>query len=143
MDTFDKQKATNQDELASLLKTLTVDQIRFIVARQDCSSDAEAARVIGINKGTVSRWGDPVQRAVVLMALDGVHIAQELLRRALNEAVQVKIDGLRSRNEHVRQDVSTEIIDRNMGKPTQRQEITGADGEALTIKTVGFDMNDI
>ncbi len=31
-------------------------------------------------------------------------------------------------------DVATEILDRNLGKATQRQELTGADGDSINIK---------
>lgn len=145
MDTETQRIATDSNEtetLDEILRTLTVEQLRFVVARQNCNSDAEAAKTIGISKGTVSRWPDNVEKAVRLMLLDGVHVAQELLRRALNDAVQVKIDGLQSRHENIKQAAATEIIDRMMGKPTQRQEVTGKDGTPLVINWGGDESGD-
>ena len=121
----------SEDELDTILKTLTTEQLRYVVARQQVSTDKEAAQMIGIRRPqTVSEWGEPVKRAVELMALDGVHVAREILRRSLPKAMAVKSAGLESNNERVRQDVATEIIDREMGKPVARTE-TKLEGSLL------------
>lgn len=123
----------NANDLEQLLKTLSTDQLRFVVARQQCSSDAETARKIGIAKQTVCVWGESVQRAVKLMAMDGVLVARERMRRALADAITVKLEGLNSRNDNVKQSAATELIDRVLGKATQKQEVTGANGAAVNV----------
>jgi len=133
----------NVNDLELLLKTLTTEQLRFVVARQQYSSDAETARQIKVAKQTVSAWGEPVQRAVKLMAMDGVIVARERMRRALAEAISVKVEGLRSRNENVKQNAATEIIDRAIGKATQKNEITGANGAAMNVVLQWADENAI
>ena len=124
------------EQLSTVLAQLTTDQIRFVVARQECPTDKEAAEAIGIKPDTVYRWPDAVKEAVRLMAADGLIVAREVRRRSLAKAMLVKAAGLDSENERVRQGVSTEIIEWEMGKATQRQEVTGADGSPLTIEYV-------
>jgi len=131
------------NELEQLLKSLSADQMRFVVIRQQCTSDADAARQMKISKTTVCNWGANVQRAVELMAMDGVIVARERMRRALAEAISVKVEGLRSRNENVKQNAATEIIDRAIGKATQKNEITGANGAAMNVVLQWADENAI
>jgi len=112
-----------------------VDQLRFVTARFNYSTDKEAALEIGISPDTVTYWkrsGVPIDDAVKLLAFDGVIMAREILRRSVAEAAAVKRAGLQSDDERIRQGASTEILDRELGKPTQRQEleIHGADVDA-------------
>jgi len=113
------------EQLDELLKQLSADQIRFIVARQECATDGEAAKAIGVKPDTVYHWPDIVKEAVKLMAGDGVYVARELRRRALPKAMAVKTAGLDSDNEKVRQDAATEIIEWEMGKAEQKTRVSG------------------
>lgn len=119
--------------LGALLAQLTTDQIRFVVARQECSTDTDAAKAVGLSRSTVAHWPDVVQDAVRLMALDGAATASHVRRRNLAKAMLVKVRGLDSVDERIRQSVATEIIEWEMGKATQRQELTGADGGAIVV----------
>lgn len=122
------QEKSSSDELVQVVASLSTDQIRFVVARQQFATDKEAAIEIGIKPDTVYQWkhkGIPIDEAVRLMALDGIIVARELLRRNLAKAAAIKVAGLDSKQEKTRQDVATEILDRELGKPTQRQEISG------------------
>ena len=115
---------------------LTTDQIRFVVARQEFSTDKEAAQAIRIKPDTVYQWkhrGAPIDEAVKLMVMDGVIVASELRRRHLAKAMAVKVAGLDSSKEPTRQAVATEIIEWEMGKAKQKQEISGPDGKDFTI----------
>jgi hypothetical protein len=117
-----------------ILKRLTVDQKRFIVQRQEVSTDKDAALSIGVKPNTVSQWkreGYPIDEAVEMMANDGVILAINIRRSSLAKAMLTKVAGLDSSNERVRQGVATEIIEWEMGRPTQSLEHTGKDGEAL------------
>ena len=116
------------EQLAATIRDLSTDQIRFVVARQECSSDIEAAEVIGVSPATVKSWkyrGAPIDDAVRLMASDGVVVAKELRRRNLAKAMAVKVAGLDSSKEQTRQGVATEIIEWEMGRAAQKQELTG------------------
>ena len=116
----------NQRKLADLLRNLTTEQIKWITVRSQCTSDADAARRLGINRNTPGTWPPAVRDALRLMAEDGILVAREILRRNLPKAADVKAGGLDSRHERIRQDVATEILDRHMGKPRQAVDVSGS-----------------
>jgi hypothetical protein len=116
------------ESLSEVLAELTTDQLRFVVARQDYKSDKEAAEAIDLKPDTVYRWPDVVKEAVRLMALDATESSRQIRRRNLLKAMMVKIRGLDSNNEELRQKVATEIIEGELGKPKQQTELTGKDG---------------
>jgi len=133
------QEKSSFDELEQVLAELTVDQIRFVVARQEFSTDKEAAGEIGIKPDTVYQWkykGCPIDEALRLMALDGVIVAKHLRRRNLAKAMAVKVAGLNSDEERTRQSVATEIIEWEIGKAKQPTEISGRDGGPIETKDV-------
>jgi hypothetical protein len=49
-----------------------------------------------------------------------------IISDAVIEAARLKVQGLKSRKEPIAQAVASEILDRVMGKPTQRNEIKGS-----------------
>ena len=107
------------ERLDAVLDQLSTDQIRFVVARQEYATDKEAAELVGIKPDTVYRWPDEVKEAVRLMAADGVIVAKRVRRRSLAKAMLVKVDGLDSKDERLKQNVATEIIEWEMGKAEQ------------------------
>ena len=135
----EKGRADTTNELAATIRDLTADQIRFVVSRQECSTDAEAAEAIGISPSTVKGWkykGAPIDEAVRLMALDGIIVAKELRRRNLAKAMAVKVAGLDEPDSKLRQGVATEIIEWEMGKATQKVESKGETENRLIIEFV-------
>lgn len=110
------------EELASALAQLTTDQIRFAVARQEYATDKEAAEVIGIKPDTVYHWPDTVRQAVRLMAGDGVITALHVRKSNLAKAMLIKVSGLDSDDETLRQRVATEIVEWELGKAKQVQD---------------------
>jgi len=130
------QEKSSSDKLGDVLEKLTTDQVRFVVARQEFSTDKEAAHQIGVKPNTVYTWkhkGAPIDEAVRLMAYDGIVVARDMLRRSLAKAAAVKVAGLDDRDDRLRQAVATEILDRELGKPTQRQEIEHSGKSEITI----------
>jgi len=121
------------DELEELLADLTTDQLRYVLARINSSSDVEAARKVGINPKTVANWGDKVSVPVRMLLMDTIKAATLKMKKALLDAVDIKLAGLHSKNEATRQSVSTEIIDRLLGKPINKSEITGKDGKSIPV----------
>jgi len=129
------------DNLAAILTRLSVDEIRFLVARAEVTTDKEAARVIGLSPNTVKSW--PMERKEIIreglryMAEDGVITALHLRRRSLAKAMAVKIKGLEADDDRLRQSVATEIIEWEMGRATQpnTNEVDGA----LRIEVVYVD----
>lgn len=130
-----EQEKPSSDELTQVLKRLSTDQIRFVVARQEFSTDKEAAIDIGLKPDTVYQWkydGIPVNEAVRMMAVDGIHVARELRRRHLAKAMAVKVAGLDLNDDRLRQGVATEIIEWEMGKAAQ--PLTGGNGGDVVIR---------
>lgn len=117
------------DELESILGQLTTDQIRFLIARAEFNTDKEAAESIKMKPDTIYHWksrqGAPLEEARRLMAGDGLVVAQHLRRRHLGKAMAVKVAGLDSGDERVRQNVATEVIEWEMGKAAQPTEMRG------------------
>jgi len=129
------------DRLEEVLHQLTADQKRFIVARQSHTSDRSAAESIDISPNTVKNWkvkGAPIDEAVDLMAHDGVVVALHVRRENLAKAMLVKVAGLDSEDERMRQNVATEVIEWELGKATQPTKLggTGEDG-AFIVRVVG------
>lgn len=131
------QEKSSSDQLEQVLDKLSIDQIRFIVARQQFSTDKEAAEEVGLKPDTVYQWkhkGVPIEDAVRLMALDGLVVAQHIRRKNLAKAMLVKVSGLDLDDERLRQTVATEIIEWEMGKAKQTTELTGDDGGPILVK---------
>lgn len=103
------RKATSE-ALAAILAELSTDQIRFVIARQEYSTDKAAAKAVDIKPNTIKRWkmdGTPIDEAVRLMVFDGLAVALELRRRHLAKAMAVKVAGLDDDDGRLRQGVST------------------------------------
>jgi len=75
-----------------------------------------------MSESAVYRWPDAVKRAVKLMAGDGLVTALHLRRRVLAKAMLVKVRGLDTDDERLRQQTATEIIEWELGKATQRTD---------------------
>lgn len=125
-------------EYQDILNGLTTNQLRFLVARLDAKSDAEAARMIGMDEKTPVRWPEKKQldRALELAAYDGAVLALTMRRKTLPKAMAVKIAGLESKDERIRQAASTELIEGELGKAVQRSELTGRDGQPVQVQTI-------
>jgi len=133
------------DDLGALCDELTANQIRFVTARQDYSTDKDAAQAVGISPSTVKDWkykGVPIDAAVELMAKDGLVVARKVRQRNIAKAMLVKVAGLDSNDERLRQGVATEIIEWEMGKATQKQQLTGKDDGPIETRTK-VDISDV
>src|SRR5512139_1756018 len=131
------QSGTENSRLAEILNQLTITQIRFVIARNETKSDKEAAELIGISPSTVKNWDNKamVDEAIKYMLFDGVITAKELRRRNVAKAMAVKVAGLDSESEKIRQDVATEIIEGELGKAQTKVDITGA----INVVSIGVD----
>ncbi len=118
---------SDQNELEAVLATLSIDQVRFVIARTTTSSDKEAAQQARIPANTVKQWkytGAQIDKAVRLMVHDGVTTALHLRRRSLAKAMSIKTGGLESPDEKTRQAAATEIIEWELGKAQQGVDVT-------------------
>jgi len=124
---------STSERLEEVLTQLSTDQVRFVIARQDVSTDKEAAEGIGIKPNTVYNWPAMVKEAVQLMAADGLIVAQHIRSRNVAKAMQVKVAGLDSGDERIRQGVATEVIEWEMGKATQGIDVSGKSSVAIHV----------
>ncbi|MFA5636026.1 MAG: hypothetical protein WC977_08970 [Anaerovoracaceae bacterium] len=136
----ESDNACTSEALDVVLGQLSPEQIRYAIARREAKSVTDAAAAVGMARQSYYKWPEEeraqIDEAVRLMARDGLVTAMHLRRRALAEAMAVKVAGLRSRDERVRQATATELIEWELGKATQRSEVTGKGGEALVIEYV-------
>ena len=121
---------TDQTRLEELLQQLSQKQIEYVIARLDCDTDKEAAAKVRLTDSAVKRWNTDgkkrlVDEAVKLMHVDGVITALHLRRRNLARAMAVKVAGLESRDERVRQSCATELIEWQLGKAEQTNRVEG------------------
>jgi len=114
------------------------------VSMQEHPTKKEAAEAIDISPNTAYNWPSVVGDVVDFMSNNIALATLGILQANATKAAMVKAHGLDSDNEKIRQDVASEILDRNLGKATQRQEVTGADGSPLRITVIdyGLDMEE-
>lgn len=119
----DPHSDCTSNDLSAVLEQLTAEQIRYAIARRQCRTIVEACAAIALPRSAYYSWSDEeralIDEAVRLMEHDGVVTALHLRRRALAEAMAVKTAGLRSNDEKLRQSVSTELIEWELGKAKQ------------------------
>lgn len=131
------------DTFSVLWNELTPLQRRFVVSMQEYPTKKEAAASLGISPSTVYNWGQNsgVDEACDFMSNNIALATLGILQANATKAAMVKAAGLDSDNEKIRQDVASEVLDRNLGKPTQRQELTGKDGEQIGVMVYVPDNN--
>jgi hypothetical protein len=120
-------------EFADIWNELTPTQRRFVVAMTEHPTKKEASNAIGISPNTAYNW-PPVVDEAVSYAVNNVALATlGILQANAIKAAMVKTKGLDSDDEKISQAVATEIIDRNLGKAIQRNELTGKDGDVIRV----------
>jgi hypothetical protein len=101
------------------------------VALQEYPTKDAAAKAIKIRPATTYEWPDIVDEAAKLLALDAVESARALRVRNLVKAMGVKVKGLDSKDERIRQSTATELIEGALGKAQQHIDATTG-GEKIT-----------
>ena len=108
-------------EINTIFDGLDSREVDYVQARANAKSDAEALRMCGFSRGWLNFHDkDDLNERAMNFKTDNVLKAQIILDQAVELAAKIKVDGLQSRNERIKQDASSEIMDRRMGKPTQR-----------------------
>ena len=118
-------------DLRALVDSLPGDEAAYVMERAKVRTDRAAIEAAGVPRSTFYRW--PEEQRDYLRGLaeewqKDVRVqALYTLESAAQEAAQVKVDGLHSRKDNIRQDAASEVLDRVLGKPTQHiaQEVSG------------------
>lgn len=120
------------DSLRTEIDTLEPLKAQWVYARAAARSDKAAYEAIGVSRSAFYKWAESERDALRALAqklkADVQLRVMQLLEGAAEDAARVKVAGLHSRNEGVKQGAASEILDRVLGKATQRQEVTGAEG---------------
>jgi len=87
------------------------------------SSKKEAAEAVGIRPNTTYGWNGVIDDVVELLMMHSADTAMSIIENEAPKAAMVKRSGLDSEVERIRQDAATEILDRNLGRATQRSEV--------------------
>ena len=143
--TFEAFPEQDGAEFLALWRQLSHNQRGFVVAMRECHNKTEAAEAIGLTPSTVYRWPGIVDQAIALMDWHVKDAAVQILADAVAKAALVKVGGLDSEDESVRQDTASEVLDRILGRATQaiKHEGTGPENE-IVFKVSGIDLeNDL
>ena len=133
-------------DLRTEIESIENDHERaYVLERSRVKTDKDGYNNAGVNKSSFYAW--PSERRDYLNALArrlntevAIQVLIELQEAAI-EAARVKKEGLKSRNEYVRQNSASEIMDRVVGKPTQNvNQKTEQSGE-LTIRIIEVDQD--
>ena len=136
-DSQSTEKSISEADFPQLWRELTHNQQRFAVAMLDSTSKKDAALMIGIEPDTVYRWNGALDDVIAFMRTQARDAALEILAHNVVKAAMVKAAGLDSTDEKARQDAAAEVLDRVLGKPTSRTEVSGPDRGPIEYR--GFD----
>jgi hypothetical protein len=109
-------------DLRRELEKLDDNRLAYVLARSKTTSTKKACADADISTSTFYSWEDRAQLEELanLMKVDRAVEVEMRLREALPEAVQVVIDGLTERRYSTQFKSAVEILDRTLGKPTQK-----------------------
>ena len=123
------------DDLRTILDQLEDAKLDYVYERSKTKSDAQAIREADIPRSTFYKWKDREKLNELAQELKRRRkmLAELIIEEAAELAARVKVEGLESRKEHIKQDAASEILDRTIGKPSQQLEHTGKDGQEIII----------
>jgi hypothetical protein len=108
-------------EINTIFDGLDSREVDYVQARANAKSDAEALRMCSFSRGWLnSHDKDDLNDRAMAFKTDNVLKAQIILDQAVELAAKIKVEGMQSRNEYVKQGASTEILDRRLGKAVQK-----------------------
>jgi hypothetical protein len=123
-------------DLRTEINQLSDLRLDYVMARSRVTSDAQGIRESGVNKTTFYSWSEEERNKLNDIAQrlkrDTALKALTIIQNAAEEAAKVKVAGLKSRDERVKQGVATEILDRGVGKVTDKVDVTSA-GEKIIV----------
>jgi len=114
------------EELQEILSRASPTQIRWVIARLDAKTDAEAARRVGLDRSTVCQWENKAEldRAVNLLLQNAAMAGLAMLEQGLIEAAGVLLSSLRASDPWVRLRAAEIIWNRAGPRPVERREVT-------------------
>uniref|UniRef100_A0A6M3J661 Uncharacterized protein n=1 Tax=viral metagenome TaxID=1070528 RepID=A0A6M3J661_9ZZZZ len=136
MDSNDlEDKSISDADFRRLWQQLTHNQRRFAVAMLDYPSKKEAALAVQIEPNTAYKWNSHVDDVVKFLLDRAAESAFDILEGGVVKAAMLKLAGLDSDDEKTRQGVATEVLDRILGRATQKQEVDVTSGGQPIVLT--------
>ena len=124
------------EDLIKQLQELDPNELDYVMARSSCNSVKEACKQIGLSPSTLYGWDnrEELEDLATALRLDR-HVEVELkLREALPDAVEVVIEGLKERRYNNKFKAAVEILDRTLGRPTQKiDQKTEVSGQVVVV----------
>lgn len=98
-------------EIRERLKEATPEQIKWVFARLSSKTDKEAAKRVGVNNTSVSKWANKAQldEIVRMLLIDPLVAAAETLRLAAPDAAAVLVGELRGKQKRA---AANDVLDR-------------------------------
>jgi len=117
-------------DYSSAIADLDGRELAYVQARIHTDNIKAALELAGLATMTFYRHVPPARRKqldelVRQYKADTVGQAMQILQDNAKEAARVKAEGLKSRKQHIAQAASDSILDRVLGKPKQRMDISG------------------
>jgi hypothetical protein len=110
-------------EFEALWRRLSDSQRRYVIARQDCGTKADAAEEIGLTASTVYNWPDYVDEAAERLVDQAKATIQAGLDSASAAAVQRLKEIVEDGGDKQARQAAEYIIDQQIGRATQQQDI--------------------
>ena len=132
--------------LEQLISELDDKSAMYVFERSKTHNDKEAYNNCGFGKGWFFNKS-PEDRERLndigsAIRKDRMFAANRKLAEAYERAREVKIEGLQYNDKRLKQSVATEIIDRNIGKPTQRVEQKSEVDGTITVELIDDESQD-
>lgn len=125
------------DNINAIFDGLDTREIDYVHVRANSKSDAEALRELGFSRGWLqSHDKDDLNERALKFKTDNVLKAQIILDANVEKAAQGLAKLMDSRNENIKLKAQTEILDRRMGKPTQKIDAKTEQSGKITVEYV-------
>lgn len=126
-------------DLRQLLDKLEDKRLDYVICRSKVNSDRQGFLDAGISKATFYTWTEEERNYLNDIAQkvkrEAATRALMVLQDAAEDAAKTLVDGLKSRNDHVKIDAAKDILDRTAGKAQNKVDVT-SNGETIVVKLV-------
>jgi thermostable 8-oxoguanine DNA glycosylase len=128
------------EDLRTVLDGLQDKQLAYVLSRAKAVTTAEALRNAGLGKNVYYKWTEEEREHLeeVAYRLQREQAVQAILvlQDSAKKAAEVKVAGLNERDARVRQSVATEILDRTIGKATDKLDVTSGGESIIQVEYV-------
>jgi len=133
------------DDLGTKLNKIEDSKkVAYVLERAEVHSATQACKNADITRNVYYGWTEEEREYLnglaLQLKLEVALKAKLVLRAATKEAAEVKVSGLTyKKDERIKQSAATEILDRMLGKPMQRQELKQEGEIRIIIEEVEYE----